>query len=101
VDKPTRETALVIALAELEGCYLRLQCPPQAGCSKVSELPITTLVRRYGGAKTLAELVPRLQCRSCRSRAGQVELYGPRVTPSHSYAPPESAWHVALRTNGE
>ena len=83
-------------MRDLDGCYLRVLCPASANCSKVSEVSIKNLAQRYGGEVTLAELLPRMRCTICRSRAGQVELHGPRVTIRGSYAPAESCWQVLL-----
>lgn len=90
------ETALATPVRELDGCYLRVRCPAAAQCSKVSEVTIKNLVRQHNGMATLTELLPRLRCNICRSRAGHVELCGPRVAAPGSYAPPSSAWQVVL-----
>ena len=97
MEQPTREQALGTPLRELHGCQLRVMCPTTARCSKVSLLTITNLARRLGAQATLLNVIARLKCQHCGSRAGHVELCGPKAVGTDPLTPPAPAWSVVLR----
>jgi hypothetical protein len=76
-------------LADLDDCWLELHC-----CAGVTLLPVRLIRQRRGDDERLAEILPRLACKLCKSPPRRAWL---NETP-HRVAGkgPEPGWAVQL-----
>jgi hypothetical protein len=68
-------------LSELQGSFeVYALCPP---CGRMEALPLAALIERLGPEVTLSDLRPRLRCRVCGVRSGELRVVyvGPEGRP--------------------
>lgn len=72
---PEPDSALVLSatLGMFEEHCLQMKCTPP-GCGASSYHPLRLLVRRFGPGIRFGDLVPRIVCKECRKRPGEVAL---------------------------
>jgi hypothetical protein len=56
-------------------------CPP---CGRMEALPCAALINRFGADVTITDLRPRLRCRQCGTRSGEIRVVyvGPEGRPA-------------------
>lgn len=84
--KRSREELLAARVVNLVGLWLTLTCT----CGRTDPRPFRLLAKRYGG-KSLAYVLPRLLCESCKRRPTQATVV------SYPAGPPQyNRWTVEV-----